>query len=271
MLFAMEGDRFLEVLGPGRGTGGRRRRPGSTAIRRRALVVGRPQRAPLADVRIGSLRWRGAGSGRAGSRIRPGGERLNGRRSTPSGAVRHRLAVRDPVDGRPAHLRGRTPCCVLRSLRLCHPDAAGLSAVVTALGLIDAVIEVEDAVSAGLSATIEGPAGTLELATPGLGTPGPRRPLARPLDSRPHEGRLLRAPRGARGPALRRGSDARARGRRRARSGRGVLAQPPRRLHATRHARHPNASCRWCPDATAPAVSSASAPTSKDGPRATGS
>ena len=171
MLFAMEGDRFLEVLGPDRDQAGRVVGPLDHHPHGALWWWAARSEAPLADVRD---RLTGmaveAGPVEPGSRIRPGGERLTWETFDPNPEpfVPALPFVIRWTDGPP--IRDRTPCCVLRALRLCHPDAAGLSAIVTALGLIDDVIQVEQAASPGLSATIEGPAGMLELATPGLAT-----------------------------------------------------------------------------------------------------
>jgi hypothetical protein len=62
-------------------------------------------------------------------------------------------------------VHGHRRRCVLRRLVLTHPDAGPLDAIVAALGL-GAEVEVEAGASPRIVASLEGPAGLVELATP---------------------------------------------------------------------------------------------------------
>jgi hypothetical protein len=166
VLFAMDHDRFLEVLGPD---------------------PGQPSRGwgPAADHPEGTLWWWAARTGsdlrtvrerlaalgvgtddvRPGSRLRPSGERLAWETVDPTPepfgvALPFVIRWRDDPP-----LRGRERVCTLRSLTLSHPEPVALAEVVAAVGLGTAV-EVVAGPRPGLSATIEGPVGTMELATP---------------------------------------------------------------------------------------------------------
>jgi len=166
VLFALDGDRFLEVLGPD---------PEQQTTRAFGPEdAGHPE---------GSLWWWAARTSvdlrevverlgaigvatdpiRSGSRIRPSGERLAWDMVDP---VQDRFGAALPfvirwADAPPVRGGG----CVLRQFELVHPDAQALTNAVTALGL-DASVDVVAGDRPGLRAVVQGPNGTLELATP---------------------------------------------------------------------------------------------------------
>lgn len=166
VLFAMDGDRFLEVLGPD---------PAQPA-----RSWGPPQGFP-----DGALWWWAARTGsdlsevrerlaalgvttgeiEPGSRIRPSGEHLGWATLDPTPepfGVALPFVIR--WDEAPP-VRGYERASVLVRLRLSHQEPSALAAIVSAVGL-GAHAEVVAGPVPGVAATIRGPAGTLELATP---------------------------------------------------------------------------------------------------------
>jgi hypothetical protein len=164
ILFAMDDDRFLEVLGPDP------KQPQSRAPSLRRLVEGAlwwwaaRSDAPLDDVRDAfAMRGVDVGPIEPGARIRPNGEWLSWETFDPAPAFVPALPfVIRWNDGPP--VRARSPRCRLRSLRLLDPDPATLGTIVDEVGLADAV-SVERGGACGVRAVVSGPAGSLELST----------------------------------------------------------------------------------------------------------
>ena len=166
MIFALDDDRFLEVLGPdpdrsARDWGPRADHPPGTLWWWAARAV-----VPLEDVRrrLGEL---GVDTGEIepGERIRPSGERVGWQTVDP---VPEAFGCALPFVIRweaapPVRAQGNR--CTLRRFRLVHPDTAALSSVVSGVRL-DRYVEVVAGPAPGVVATVEGPAGTVELATP---------------------------------------------------------------------------------------------------------
>jgi hypothetical protein len=158
-LFPMEGDRFLEVLGPdpaqvARSWGPDDRHPAGALWWWACRTTD-----PLFEVSARLLAL-GVSTGpvEPGVRIRPSGERLEWETLDPA-PVPFGVALPFVIrweDGPP--LRGQGPGCVLRELQLLHPDPVALRAVLEGLGLGSAV-EVGRGPTPGLRATIGGPRG----------------------------------------------------------------------------------------------------------------
>jgi hypothetical protein len=164
-LFAMDGNRFLEVLGPDGAQEARAWGPGDDHPDGALWWWVARTRSSLHDVRQ-RLAELGVASGpiERGSRIRPDGERLEWETVDPPPEP-YGTALPFVIrwkEGPP--LRGLTDVCELRELRLRHPDVPGLHAVLDGLGL--GAFEVERAGTPGFSVVITGPAGAVELTTP---------------------------------------------------------------------------------------------------------
>ena len=163
-LFAMDGNCFLEVLGPDAAQGTRAWGPADDYPEGALWWWVTRTESPLRAVRR-RLAELGVASGpiERGSRIRADGERLDWETVDPPPEPYGTTLpfVIHWKDGPP--LRGLPDVCTLRELRLRHPDVSGLHAVLDGLGL--GALEVERAGTAGFSATITGPAGDMELTT----------------------------------------------------------------------------------------------------------
>jgi hypothetical protein len=164
VLFALDGDRFLEVLGPDPGQPTRSFGPAMDHAEGALWWWAARTQGDLRDVVV---RLRGLGVDSApiepGERIRPSSERLAWETVDPSPAA---FGVALPfvirwAEGPP--VRGGGSAVV--AFDLVHPDTAGLEKVVAALGL-DTEVRVVHGDEPGLRMVVEGPGGTLELATP---------------------------------------------------------------------------------------------------------
>jgi hypothetical protein len=165
VLFALDGDRSLEILGPdpeqpSRSFGPERDdQPDGTlwwwAARTAGALGAVVERLHAVGVDAGPIE--------PGARIRPSGERLAWETVDPSPAA---FGVALPfvirwADAPPVRGGG----CRLLRFELLHPDAAALERVVAALDL-GADVDVVGGERPGLRALVAGPGGTLELATP---------------------------------------------------------------------------------------------------------
>jgi Glyoxalase-like domain len=164
VLFALDGDRFLEVLGPDPAQPTRSFGPAMDHAEGALWWWAARTGGDLRDVVV-RLRGLGVDSGpiEPGERIRPSGERLAWETLDPSPAA---FGVALPFVIRWAEappVRGGGSAVV--AFHLVHPDAAGLEKVVAALGL-DTEVRVVHGDEPALRTVVEGPGGTLELATP---------------------------------------------------------------------------------------------------------
>lgn len=165
LLFAMDGDRFLEVLGPDPSQPSRSWGPDDDRPDGMLWWWAARTTASLRDVgTLLSSLGVPAGPVEPGARIRPNGERLEWETIDPDpGVYGAALPFAIRWKGDPP-MRDHRPVCGLREFWLRHPDVEGLRAVLLGLGLS---VDVERAESPGLRATIEGPGGdVLWLRTP---------------------------------------------------------------------------------------------------------
>jgi hypothetical protein len=165
VIFAMDEDRFLEVLGPDPEQPEALRRS-SEGLEGGALWWW----AARSEAELGAVRDRFRACGvdvgpiEPGERVRPDGERLAWETFDPAPVFAPALPfVIRWQDGPPLH--GLPARCSLESLRLVHPDPAALSVILDGVGLSGAVTVVSGD-APGVRAAVVGPRGRLELSTP---------------------------------------------------------------------------------------------------------
>jgi hypothetical protein len=165
VLFAMDDDRFLEVLGPSRDTTGGLKRSFEDRAEGVLWWWAARSEGPLDDVRDRFERLGvDVGPIERGERIRPNGERLAWKTFDPAPQpfVPALPFVIEWDDAPP--LRHQSVRCFLTSLQLLHPQPVVLATIADAVGLSDAVT-VEPGVAPAARAVVTGPAGSLRLTT----------------------------------------------------------------------------------------------------------